>query len=225
MQNARLSELEKLVAKSSSTPIGRSKGNFDFASSDEYNNLREENRVLTEAMEVMQGEIEMYENEIRQLRDFKSPGRKGKNTPRRSVSDISSPNPRGVGGGSVEDAQHISALEAALFRPLLQEALQDAARWKASAVASAVVNLPPLPSLQTVPSLGGVPNSGASSEDWIRLSAAMAAARLQKASLTLVNLTDTSKTPRAQLRALKAKNAAADQRLESIVMQCQSRAK
>lgn len=162
----------------------------------------------------MQGEIEMYENEVRQLRDFKSPGKKGKNTPRRSMSDISSPNPRG--GGAVEDAQQTSALEAALFRPFLQEALQDAARWKVSAVSSAMANLAPLPSLQA---------EHATSDDWIRLSAAMAATRLQKASLTLVDLTNTTKTPRAQLRALKAKKAAADQRLESIVIQCQGRAK
>ena len=242
MQNARLSELEKLVAKSNSTPIGRSKGNFDFASSEEYNNLKEENRVvrfiinlsfksrriacddshqrlrhflqLTEAMEVMQGEIEMYENEIRQLRDFKSPGKKGKNTPRRSMSDISSPTARG--GGVAEDAQQTSALEATLFRPFLQEALQDAARWKAFAVSSAIASLAPLPTLQA---------ENVTSEDWMRLSTAMAAARLQKASLKLVDLTDTSKTPRAQLRALKAKKAAVDQRLESIVIQCQGRAK
>lgn len=243
MQNARLSELEKLVAKSNSTPIGRSKGNFDFASSEEYNNLKEENRVvrfiinfslksrriacddcshqrlrhflqLTEAMEVMQGEIEMYENEIRQLRDFKSPGKKGKNTPRRSMSDISSPNPRG--GGVAEVAQQTSALEATLFRPFLQEALQDAARWKAFAVSSAIASLAPLPTLQA---------ENVTSEDWMRLSTAMAAARLQKASLKLVDLSDTSKTPRAQLRALKAKKAAVDQRLESIVIQCQGRAK
>ena len=46
MQNARLSELEKLVAKSNSTPIGRFKGNFDFASAEEYNHIKEENRVV-----------------------------------------------------------------------------------------------------------------------------------------------------------------------------------
>jgi len=256
MQNARLSELEKLVAKSNSTPIGRAKGNFDFASTEEYNNLKEENRVvssiehqnliiiglysleavcspffiliclqLTEAMEVMQREIEMYENEIRALTTMKSPGKKGKGTPRRSMSDINSPNPR---GGAMEDLQNTSALEATLFRPALQQALQDAARWKASATATAIMNLPPLPSLQTVPSLGGelgTANADASSDDWIRLTAAVSSARLQKASLTVINLTDTSKTPRAQLRALKAKKAAADQRLESIVMQCQGRAK
>jgi len=163
----------------------------------------------------MQREIEMYENEIRALKDFKSP-KKGKGTPRRSASDIGSPNPR----GAVEDPQNVSALEATLFRPALQQALQETARWKASATATAIMNLPPLPSLRPISSLS---EQDASSDDWIRLSAAVASARLEKASLTLVNLTDASKSPRAQLRELKAKSAAADQRLESIVMQCRGR--
>lgn len=47
MQNARLSELEIVVAKSNSTPIGGRNKNFDFASSEEYNNLKEENRVVS----------------------------------------------------------------------------------------------------------------------------------------------------------------------------------
>jgi hypothetical protein len=46
MQNARLSELEKLVAKSSATPVGRGK-KLDFTSSEDYNALKEENRVVS----------------------------------------------------------------------------------------------------------------------------------------------------------------------------------
>ena len=172
-------------------------------------------------MDVMQREIEMYENEIRALKDFKSPGKKGKGTPRRSASDIGSPNPR----GSMEDPLNASALEATLFRPALQQALEEAARWKASATASAIMDLPPLP-LQMTPSVAeqdGLMKGALSSDDWIRLTAAVSSVRLQKASLTLVDLTDTSKTPRAQLRELKAKTAAADRRLESVVMQCRGR--
>ena len=44
-QNARLSELERLLAKSNSTPVGRG-AHFDFRTSEEYSNLREENRVV-----------------------------------------------------------------------------------------------------------------------------------------------------------------------------------
>lgn len=43
IQNARLSELEKLIAKSTSIQMGRG---IDFRSSEEYNNLQEENRVV-----------------------------------------------------------------------------------------------------------------------------------------------------------------------------------
>jgi hypothetical protein len=46
MQHARLSELEKLVAKSSATPVGRGK-KLDFQSNEEYNALKEENRVVS----------------------------------------------------------------------------------------------------------------------------------------------------------------------------------
>lgn len=47
MQNARLSELENLVAKSNATPVGRGAKNFDFNSAEESNNLKEENRVVS----------------------------------------------------------------------------------------------------------------------------------------------------------------------------------
>lgn len=43
IQNARLSELEKLIAKSTSSQLGRG---VDFRNSEEYNNLQEENRVV-----------------------------------------------------------------------------------------------------------------------------------------------------------------------------------
>jgi hypothetical protein len=46
MQNARLSELEKLLAKSSASPVGRGKSS-DLKSSEEFNSLKEENRVVS----------------------------------------------------------------------------------------------------------------------------------------------------------------------------------
>jgi hypothetical protein len=52
MQNARLSELEKMVAKSSSSGFGRTKSAVDFKSTEEYNNLKEENRVVRIMIEV-----------------------------------------------------------------------------------------------------------------------------------------------------------------------------
>ena len=48
MQNARMIELEKLAAKSSASPMGRS-GNksADFFSSEEFKTLKEENKVVS----------------------------------------------------------------------------------------------------------------------------------------------------------------------------------
>jgi hypothetical protein len=166
-------------------------------------------------MDVMQREVEMYENEIRSLKDFKSPTKRGAvgstRTPRRGASAASdfSLNPRGV-----EDSQSISALEASLFRPLLQEALEDAARWRVSATAEAIKNLSPLPKL-SASSEGNF-----WSDDLVRLSAAISANRIQKASVAMVDVTNTTKTPRAQLNGIKAKSAAASERLQAIMMQC-----
>jgi len=52
MQSARLSELENLVAKSTATPVGRGAKNFDFNSSEEYNTLKEENRVVSTQLQM-----------------------------------------------------------------------------------------------------------------------------------------------------------------------------
>ena len=237
MQNARLSELERLIAKSNSTPVGRG-NNFDFRSSDEYNELQEENRFvsysnvwsdlvdvskhltrcrlhvqLTEAMDVLQREVEMYENEIRALKDFKSPKRgtaSNRTTPRRATTSVNdlSPYPR----VAADDSQSISALEATLFRPALQQALQEAARWKASATAAAITSLPPLP-------ISSVTNA----DEFIRLLSAVSTSRIHKASIAMVDFTNTSKTPRAQLRELKARSAAASDRLETAMLRCRVR--
>jgi hypothetical protein len=51
MQNARLSELEKLLAKSSVKSLGRGKAS-DLKSSEEFNSLKEENRVVSLTYEV-----------------------------------------------------------------------------------------------------------------------------------------------------------------------------
>lgn len=242
MQNARLSELEKLVAKSSATPIGRGK-KMEFASSEDYNALKEENRVvstaeyfdesdpgrtilsafflpfqLMEAMDVLQREVEVYENEIRALKDFKSPTKRGVagRTPKRTPIELS-PAPRGV---TVEDAHTRLSLEATLFRPALQQALQESARWKTEATAKAFMELPPLPEL---PQLSSAEEKSTSTDDFIRLSAAVSACRIEKASITLVDLTSTVKSPREQLRDIKARSAAASERLETTLLRCIAR--
>lgn len=245
MMNARLSELENVIAKSSSTPIGRGK-NFDFKSKEEVNNIQEENRVvskcflfasftsliksnsffalqLTEAVDVLQREVEMYENEIRALKDFKSPKRGSavsKSTPRRTSTAISdhSPAPR----GAIDESHSTSSLEATLFRPALQQALHEAARWKTSATATAISDLPPLPilpfNIENETYIGGIAMG-----DCVRLSLAIAESRIHKASIALVDLTSSIKTPRAQLRDMAISNSIASQRLETAVMRYQGR--
>jgi hypothetical protein len=169
-------------------------------------------------MDVLQREVEMYENEIRTLKDFKSPKRGsqavGRTTPRRSSTTIGelTPNPR----GAADDSYSAIAFEATLFRPLLQEALQETARWKAAATGTALLDLPPLP----MSPLDGFTQRN---DNLIYLSSAVANARIQKASMQLVDLTNTKRTPRAQLRDIKAKSAEISERLETIMLRCRER--
>jgi hypothetical protein len=97
----------------------------------------------------MQRQVDEYENEIRVLKDFKSPtkrGQGGNRTPRRSMTTVTDLSP--AGRGSAEEAQVSSgALEAALFRPALHKALQEAAHRKAATTVSSIFDLPPLPML------------------------------------------------------------------------------
>jgi hypothetical protein len=53
MQNARMSELEKQLAKSSSAPIARSSKAADLSSSDEHKALKDENRVVRLSTKVL----------------------------------------------------------------------------------------------------------------------------------------------------------------------------
>jgi hypothetical protein len=175
-------------------------------------------------VEVLQREVETYENEIRALKDFKSPKRGpvgSRSTPTRRTPlqqhEVISSSKSGA-----DDTHSTSALEATLFRPALQQALQEAARWKASATATAIASLPPLPVL---PFRIGNDASGSSifAEDLVRLSSVVAECRLQKASIRLVDLTNRTKSPRVQLREMKARNAATNDRLETAVLRCRGR--
>jgi hypothetical protein len=171
-----------------------------------------------EAMDVLQREVEMYENEIRALKDFKSPTKRGGagRTPKRTPIELS-PAPRGA---TAEDAQSRLSLEATLFRPALQQALEQSARWKTEATAKAFMDLPPLPVLPQLPAAKDTPSLA---DDFIRLSSAISSCRIEKASITLVDLTKSDKSPREQLRDIKARSAAASERLESIVLRCIAR--
>lgn len=174
---------------------------------------------------MLQREVEMYENEIRALKDFKSPKRGSTNnsrtTPRRATPSINdfSPNSR----GATDDSQSTFSLEATLFRPALQQALQEAARWKASATAAAIMSLPPLPMPSVYNGDEYMSRIGDFSDDFIHLSSAITTSRIQKASVSMVDLTNRSKTPRVQLREMKARNEATSERLETIMLRFRGR--
>merc|ERR1712032_1581166 len=111
--------------------------------------MKEENRVLMEAMDVLQRQVDEYENEIRLLKDMKTPKKGPHRTPRRTMGTDYA-NDRRLGIRDVDETQSVvssaavGALEAALFRPALNSALRDASKWKGKAVKSTLLELPPL---------------------------------------------------------------------------------
>jgi hypothetical protein len=173
---------------------------------------------LTEAMDVLQREVETYENEIRSLKDFKSPKRGSttgsRTTPMKSTNVTMSLTPAYRG---TEDNHSNISLEATLFRPALQQALQEAAHWKAAATGFTLFDLPLLPSSTLDLQVGG-----AFSSESMLLSSALAKARIEKAVISLVDLRSKEKSPRVQLREMKARSAAISERLETAFLRCGS---
>lgn len=172
-------------------------------------------------MDVLQREVEMYENEIRSLKDFKSPKRGNvtgsRATPIKSGVSVTSPVP--TFRGTNDDSHSNISLEASLFRPALQQALQESAHWKAVATASALLDLAPLPTYP-MDLQGNSNGNSVFSDEAILISSALAKARIEKATITLVDLRNKEKAPRAQLREMRAKNAAITERLETVMLRC-----
>jgi dynactin 1 len=214
LQNARLSELEKLLAKTNAQPSSRIVSS-QTVSSEEVNSLKQENRVLEEAMDVLHRQVEEYENEIRVLRDSKTPTKGVRSraqrrafTPDTSLRDRSRSSENLSG---MDEEGHLGAFEAALFRPALLAARKDAAQWKAKATIEKLLSLPPL----------DVPisrNDGEEKEEekdgnpMLELSSALAHYQDQAATVRLVDISK----PRArmQLHEIKLRTAAASQKLD-----------
>jgi hypothetical protein len=175
-------------------------------------------------MEVLQREVEKYENEIRSLKDFKSPKRgnvsiSSRTTPGKSSTPMIGGLTSNVRGPS-DDYHSSISLEATFFRPALQQALYEAAHWKAAATAAALLDLPPLPTSPFELYSGG---NNRFSEKNLLLSSALATSRVEKASISLVDLRNKEKAPRAQLREMKAKSTAIAERLELALLRCNAR--
>lgn len=107
------------------------------------------------------------------------------------------------------------AFEAALFRPALQAARRDAARWKAKATISTLLELPPL----RVP-ITNSSNEEKEAEDDIapllQLSSALANYRHQTASIKVVDITRPRDglSPRSELFSMTMKKASASNELD-----------
>lgn len=157
-----------------------------------------------EAMDVLQRQVDEYENEIRFLKDSARGGGGRKGAPRRALTSISD-----MASNRSDDVSSNFSLEASLFRPALQEALRESWKWKAIATANAMSELSPLP-LPTQPSV--------LNDDSILLNSALVQSRLHKASVKLIDLTNKEKAPRTQLRELRAASLAASQLLESVAL-------
>jgi hypothetical protein len=187
-------------------------------------------------MDVMQREVEMYENEIRALKDQKTPKRGGaaaRGTPRRVTSSVAELTQQARGSSlQTDDMQgNTGVLEATLFRPALQQALREVNRWKAATMTSSIMDLPPLPTIMPPPLIRVAedgkeeidytgPSTAFFSDDYYRLTSAINNCRIVKASVKMVDLTNREKAPRAQLKEMIAKSNAATQLVETTMMRC-----
>lgn len=213
MQNARLSELEKLLAKTNAQPSSRMPSS-QMVSSEEMNTMKQENRVLSEAMDVLHRQVEEYENEIRFL-NSKTPTKSRSRTPRRTfTADPSALRDHSRSSESLhalDEESMAGAFEAALFRPALQAARQEASKWKNKAMVDTLLNLPPL-------NVRGhsVEDEQKESDDvdnpLLQLSSALSNYQKEVASTKLVDLNKPS--PRLQLHNTLMRKAAASAELD-----------
>jgi len=238
MQNARLSELEKLLAKTNAQPSPRIKSS-DMSSSAEVNGLKQEIRVvsleltrasdvsflvtnvtfpasqLTEAMDVLHRQVEDYESEIRFLKDAKSPGARVRSrTPRRTFTADLRERSGSVDSlpGMVADGS-TGAFEAALFRPALQAARRDAAQWKAKATISTLLDLPPLHASGITAGEEKTADED-ESNPFVQLSSALSFYRREAASIKVVDVSKRKSGEISRLglhRMLMRKATASDQ--------------
>lgn len=210
MQNARLADLEKMLARSNAQPAARQVASQ--ASSEELKSLKQENRFLSEAMDVLNRQVEEYENEIR-ARDSKTPTKARR--PRRSFTPESMS--RSSSSDSLRDVEDgsRSAFEAALFRPALQAARRDAAQWKTKATVNTLLNLPPLKVCMDATPLGGEEKFAEEDMDPLfQLSSSLSTYQRETASVRLVDITNRGKSPRMQLRELMTRKAIASQEVD-----------
>ena len=193
---------------------------------------------LMEAMEVLQEQVDGYENEIRMMNTMKSPKKPGskagsrrqslepKNTPQAGKRQQSQRGlggtPAGSAGDGVVSAAAVGVLEAALFRPALSDARRDAAKWKNSALSQILLELPPL----SVPCSTYDEESkdeyySDAMDNLTRLTDAVSSFRMEQASISVVDLEKSKGRARAQLRESVALRDAASRQVETAAASVQ----
>jgi dynactin 1 len=228
MQNSRITELESLITKSSSNLMSPTKGiRVPGSPSPDTNKLKEEVRVLQEAVEVMEQQADEYQREIRALKEKSRTPRvsrqtSGRITPKKSTSAVDleatinqfgSANKAVVASSRDLMLESIS-LETALFRPALASATKSASYWRAQSVGHALSKLTPL-NMQT--------RSQPDKDSIEEVDLARNAVRLAKASFSLAEISNTGVLTRSQLNDLKQSERLAMSRLmdatQSLVTQ------
>ncbi|KAL3821819.1 hypothetical protein ACHAXA_003321 [Cyclostephanos tholiformis] len=232
MQNRRLAELETLLTRvTSATSMSPMKGSMlstaaPSGDTAETHKLKDEVRVLQEALDVMQKQGEEYEKEIRSLKD-KSRLRTAGGS--RAISKASSmdleatPNQFGQVSGS-KSAGPTSrdvllesvSLETALFRPALNSALQTSVYWKSKAVGAAISNLAPLNVKTGINARTGLDNLylRRNETDFMNeIFLAKSECRLVLSSLTIADLSNNYTSARAYFNFEQEKKRTVEQRL------------
>jgi hypothetical protein len=213
MQNARLTDLEKMLARSNAQPSSRLVASQ--VSSDEAKSLKLENRYLSEAMDVLHKQVEEYENEIR-ARDSKTPAKTRSRTRRAFTPDSRDSSRSSENLRDLADEGNMGAFEAALFRPALQAARKDAAQWKANATINTLLELPPL-NVSMHSSYGGEEKFAEEDDPLFQLSSALSTYQRETASVRIVDITKSSKqskSPRMQLHDMMMRKAAASEEVD-----------
>lgn len=222
MQNSRISELESLITKSSSTLMSPAKSaKVPGSPSSDTHKLKEEVRVLHEAIEVMEQQADEYQKEIRTLKDKTRTPRVSRQTPGRitpkkssSVVDLETTlNQFGSAtkttGASSRDLMLESiSLETALLRPALASATQSASYWKAKSMGSVLSKLAPL----------NVQPKHYTNKGFEEVVLARNEVRLAKASFSIAELSNDNMLCRKQLHELKQKERLAETRLHDATL-------
>lgn len=157
IQNARLEELENLLAELDKNGSSGNSSPRNSKSPEQARKYNDEIQNLTDTIDVLQSQVDEYEKEIRSLKD-----QRGKSSRRNAPSSaskkgvgsdndynlaslgISSPQNKSSQQDFISATKNALLLESALFRPALKDALSDASMWKAKVVSEKLSAMPPL---------------------------------------------------------------------------------